>query len=111
MHLPEIWPTGLSGISVALVIYYNNRSYNITCCIAIIKPLRHAYIKNSVDILILALKLLALIEVLYNSCNMGTCDLPEIYALNPQAAPSDFGLRPRTLGIRYCSNAMSHTRE
>ena len=36
--------------------------------------------ENSVDILVLVLRLLALTEVLHNSCNMGTCDLPEMYA-------------------------------
>ena len=43
----------------------------------LIKPFRHVYIKSPVDILVFALRLLAL-EVLHNSCNMGTCDLPEI---------------------------------
>ena len=30
-------------------------------------------------------------EVLHNSCNLGTCDLPEMYALSTRTAPSDFG--------------------
>ena len=33
----------------------------------------------------------ALPEVLHNSCNMGTRDLPDMHALSPQAAPSGFG--------------------
>ena len=66
-------------------------SYNVTCCITIIGPFSHAYIENTVDILVLALRLLALREVLHNSCNMGTCDLPEMYARSPWAVPSDFG--------------------
>ena len=40
--------------------------------------------------LVLALRLSALTEV-HISCNMGTRDLPEMYALSPRAAPSDFG--------------------
>ena len=33
----------------------------------------------------MATKLLALTEVLHISCNMGTHDLPEMYAYSPQA--------------------------
>ena len=54
--------------------------YNITCCITITGPFSHAH-KNLVDTLVLALRLLASTEVFYNSCNMGTCDLPKMYAL------------------------------
>ena len=53
MHFYKIWPTGFSGISVALVVYYINHSYNVPCCITIINPFRHAYLKNPVDVLIL----------------------------------------------------------
>ena len=41
--------------------------------------------------LVLALRLSALTEVLHISCNMGTRDLPEMYARSPRAVPSDFG--------------------
>ena len=41
--------------------------------------------KNSVDVLLLAL------EMLHNSCNMGTHDLPEMYTCSLWAVPSDFG--------------------
>jgi len=39
----------------------------------------------------MATKLLALTEVLHISCNMGTHDLPEMYACSPQAVHLDFG--------------------
>ena len=40
------------------------------------------------------IRLLALMEVLHNSCNMGTRDLPEMYACRPR-------LCPQTLGIHF----------
>ena len=65
--------------------------YDVTCYLTIIKSFRHAYITNPVIPLVLALRLSALTEVLHNSCNMGTRDLPEMYARSPRAVPSDFG--------------------
>jgi len=49
------------------------------------------YIKNSDITFILVLRLSASPEVLHNTCNMGTSDLPDMYARNPRAAPSGFG--------------------
>ena len=40
--------------------------------------------------LVLALRLSALPEVLHNSCNMGTSDLPDMYVCSPRVAPSGF---------------------
>ena len=34
---------------------------------------------------------LVLAEMLHINCNMGTHDLPEMYARSPWAVPSDFG--------------------
>ena len=69
-----------------------------------IRPFRHAYVKNPVDILILALRLLALTKVLHNSCNMGTCDLPEKYACSPRTAPLDFEHTFQANHSRPCYN-------
>ena len=69
------------------MVNYNNCSYNVTCCITIMRPFRHAYIKNPVNVLVLALRLLALMKVLHNSCNIGTSALPEMYAQSPRAQP------------------------
>ena len=41
---------------------------------------------NLVITLALALRQSALQEVLHNSCNLGTCDLPDMYALTPRTA-------------------------
>ena len=46
---------------------------------------RHAYKKNPMIKIVLALRLSALPEVLHNSCNMGMSDLPDMYALGPWA--------------------------
>ena len=58
---------------------------------------------NPVDVLVLALRLLAL-EVLHNSYNMGTCDLSEMYARSPRAVPSDFGHTFQANHLRRCYN-------
>ena len=78
-------------IKASMAVYYNNRSYNVTCCLSIIESFRHAYITNPAIPLVLALSLSPLTEVLHISCNMGTRDLPEMYARSPRAAPLDFG--------------------
>ena len=46
-------------------IYFTNRSYNIACCITIIGPFSHAYIKNLLDVLALALRLLISLRKCY----------------------------------------------
>ena len=39
----------------------------------------------------MALRLLAVMEVLHNSYNMDTCDVPEMYAKSARVQPKDYG--------------------
>jgi len=49
----------------------------------IIESSRHGYIKDAAITLVLATRL-SVLEVFHNICNMGTHDLPDMYALSPR---------------------------
>ena len=55
------------------------------------KSFRHAYKNNPVITIALVLMPSALPDVLHNSYNMGTCDLPDMYARSPGALDIHIG--------------------
>ena len=59
---------------------------------------------NLVITLALALRQSALQEVLHNSCNVGTCDLPDMYTQNPRTA----GIRIRQITCVHVTTVQYH---
>jgi len=58
------------------------------------------HIKETVTTLVLASRLSAL-EVLHNSCNIGTCDLPDMYACSPRAHITTIKINKRCFNKIY----------